>query len=253
MISSIGAFASMPVIGATVLSYSCFRSPITSGHFEMGQAISRARWSPSSQQRALTRHCEDLLWTDPSSLLEENGYFLDVDFNSLGNDPALTWQVWLLEMEAARCAAHYVSQVDTFVLPADDNSPDIFAPIETKGSIQCHCCCCLWVGLIGHTDWSSSQILEEVAPYGPGCCSALMEKKGFCLLLFSYKIVNNLLGAYWIYILKLLCPPQHLVQHQDKTQAAYRFDLRGVTYDGMCSTNNGVWLFKTWDTVLVVK
>lgn len=82
-------------------------------------------------------------------------------------------------MEAAHCAAHYVSQGDTFVLAADDNSPDIFAPIDTKGSIQCHCCCCLWVGLIGHTDCSSSQILEEVTPYGLGCCSALVERKAF--------------------------------------------------------------------------
>ena len=44
----------------------------------------------SAQRDLLSRKCEDLLWTDPSTLLEDDRYLLDVDFRTLGAAPAAT-------------------------------------------------------------------------------------------------------------------------------------------------------------------
>jgi hypothetical protein len=41
------------------------------------------------QQHKIMSECEDLLWTDPSILLPEDRSLLCVDFESLGNSPAI--------------------------------------------------------------------------------------------------------------------------------------------------------------------
>ena len=58
-----------------------------------------------TQQNSLARRCEDLLWTYPSSLLDEDKYLLDIDFEDLGDGAADSRQMWISEMEAALAAA----------------------------------------------------------------------------------------------------------------------------------------------------
>jgi hypothetical protein len=80
-------------------SSDCSRSPTDSG------LSSRLRWSDNkSQQAALARLCEDLLGTDPSSLMEEDRYLPDINFEALGDGPSATQQVWISEMQAAHAA-----------------------------------------------------------------------------------------------------------------------------------------------------
>lgn len=59
----------------------------------------------AAQQRSLANKCEALLWTDPSTLLSEDRYLLEVDFEELGEASASSRQMWLAEMDAARCVA----------------------------------------------------------------------------------------------------------------------------------------------------
>jgi hypothetical protein len=86
-----------------------------------------------AQQESLARRCEDLLWTDPSSLLEEDRYLLEIDFDELGNGPSANRQVWISEMEAAAAAAKYEMSAD-----AEDVShcPNNEVPVDTEGSIR---------------------------------------------------------------------------------------------------------------------
>jgi hypothetical protein len=58
-----------------------------------------------AQQGFLSCRCEALLWTDPSTLLLEDRYLLDLDFGALAYGPASERQTWLSELDAARCAA----------------------------------------------------------------------------------------------------------------------------------------------------
>ena len=62
----------------------------------------------SSQRDRLACKCEELvLWTDPTTLLDEDRYLLNIHFEALGDAPPLsTRQAWLSEMEAARCVTH---------------------------------------------------------------------------------------------------------------------------------------------------
>jgi hypothetical protein len=60
-----------------------------------------------AQQHSLADKCEALLWTDPSTLLSEDRYLLDVNFEELDESSASSRQMWLAEMDAARCAARY--------------------------------------------------------------------------------------------------------------------------------------------------
>jgi hypothetical protein len=86
-----------------------------------------------TQQEALARRCEDLLWTDPLSLLEEDRYLLDIDFTELGNGPSATRQVWISEMEAAAAAARYDAAADGEAAPHYSNNEVL---IDTEGSIR---------------------------------------------------------------------------------------------------------------------
>jgi hypothetical protein len=76
------------------------------------------------------RQCEALLWTDPSVLLPEDRQLLDVDFESLGDGPAVDRQLWISEMESAVAAARLSDGTDA------DFSTYTPAPLDTEGSIR---------------------------------------------------------------------------------------------------------------------
>jgi hypothetical protein len=121
----------------------------------------------SAQRDLLSRRCEDLLWTDPSALLEEDRYLLDVDFRTLGEAPAATRQAWLAEMEAARCAVNTYSHDMSAVYTPPGSLP---APVDTEGSIRFrrrrrrqsgvikHCVC-----LISRLDEDTTLMAQAVA------------------------------------------------------------------------------------------
>ena len=81
------------------------------------------------QQLRIMRDCENLLWTDPTSLLPEDRELLDIDFVELGEGPAIARQTWLSEMQAALEAAR---NVEDSVQPP----PQLAAPVDTEGSIR---------------------------------------------------------------------------------------------------------------------
>jgi hypothetical protein len=112
----------------------------------------------ATQQGFLSRRCEALLSTDPSTLLSEDRYLLEIDFDSLADGPASEQQTWLSEMDAARCVARFadVGYTDAIL---DNPDTHISAPVDTEGSV------------VEHSDCSISQILEEVEPLS---CNPLM-------------------------------------------------------------------------------
>ena len=75
-----------------------------------------------AQQLALMSRCEELLWTDPDSLLREDRVLLDADFQSLGSGSAYDRQLWAAEMVSSLAAA--------------DRSTSEPPPIDTEGSIR---------------------------------------------------------------------------------------------------------------------
>jgi hypothetical protein len=85
----------------------------------------------SAQRDRLARKCEELLWTDPTTLLDEDRYLLNIDFEALGDAPSSTRQAWLSEMEAARCVSHQNDSIEDD--PWTDMRP---APVDTEGSIR---------------------------------------------------------------------------------------------------------------------
>jgi hypothetical protein len=84
------------------------------------------------QQHKIMRDFEDLLRTDPSILLPEDRSLLCVDFESLGNSPAIMRQLWISEMEATTAAARLESAQQEDVIWENDQ-PEV--PIDTEGSI----------------------------------------------------------------------------------------------------------------------
>lgn len=60
---------------------------ITCRQWTFGNSTTVHLWGPDG------RKSEDLLWTDTSTLLEDNRCLLDIDFTSLGDAPAATCQV----------------------------------------------------------------------------------------------------------------------------------------------------------------
>jgi hypothetical protein len=139
-----------------------------------------------AQQDRLARRCEELLWTDPSTLLDEDKYLLDIDFEKLGDGPSAARQAWISEMEAARAAACYASR-EELEGDLDDLYCSILVQVDTEGSIRF----CRRrrrrrrSGIIGHSVCSISRIGRGTTPYGSGCCSELAEKKGCCPVLFT--------------------------------------------------------------------
>jgi hypothetical protein len=86
-----------------------------------------------TQQLEIMQHCEDVLWTDPSVLLPEDRGLLEVDFEALGDGPAIARQIWLSEMKAAMSAA----RIDAGPTRVTGASVDYLSvPVDTEGSIR---------------------------------------------------------------------------------------------------------------------
>ena len=79
------------------------------------------------------RKCEDMLLTDPNSLLPEDLNLLDVDFESLGKAPAIHRQLWLSQMSAASNVANIACGEPTnFNFTHNYIGPTV----DTEGSIR---------------------------------------------------------------------------------------------------------------------
>ena len=120
-----------------------------------------------TQTQALARRCEDLLWTDPSTLLDEDKYLLDeVDFDDLGNGASASRQMWISEIEAASAAVR-----NACVEGSDAFAGDTFAappvPVDTEGSIRFRRRRRRRSGVIEYTGYSISRSMEEVDPLWP--------------------------------------------------------------------------------------
>jgi hypothetical protein len=119
-----------------------------------------------TQTKSLARRCEDLLWTDPSTLLNEDKYLLEVDFDDLGNGASTSRQMWISEMEAASVAARSAG-----VEGSDAFAGDTFAappvPVDTEGSIRFRRRRRRRSGVIEYTGYSISRSMEEVDPLWP--------------------------------------------------------------------------------------
>jgi hypothetical protein len=132
------------------------------------------------------RRCEELLWTDPSTLLDEDKYLLEIDFESLGDGPATARQAWISEMEAARAAACFESCED-IQDGIDDQYHSLPTQVDTEGSIRFRRRRRRRSGVIKHAVCLISQIWKRyMLLMAPCCCSALAEKKGrSCPVLFT--------------------------------------------------------------------
>jgi hypothetical protein len=85
----------------------------------------------ADQQLAIMQQCEDMMWTDPDSLLPEDSFLLDIDFEELGEAPAVERQIWLSEMRSAANAAS-LAQGDPLPFPPSSEGPTV----DTEGSIR---------------------------------------------------------------------------------------------------------------------
>ena len=82
------------------------------------------------QQLKIMRQCEALLWTDPSILQPADRQLLDLDFEALGDGPAVDRQLWISEMESAVAAARIADGTDADCVSYPP------APLDTEGSIK---------------------------------------------------------------------------------------------------------------------
>ena len=75
-----------------------------------------------TQTKSLARRCEDLLWTDTSTLLDEDKYLLDLDFDDLGDGTAASllakcgYRRWKL-LPPMREMPAYLVQIHLLVTP----------------------------------------------------------------------------------------------------------------------------------------
>jgi hypothetical protein len=136
-----------------------------------------------SQQDALARRCEELLWVDPCTLLEEDRYLLEINFDELGDGSSACRQAWISEMEAARAAASYAASAETDDI-SPESSPWMPVPVDTEGSIRFRRRRRRRSGIIEHTVVQLPRSWKRILPLmAPCCCSATVEKKGYCPLL----------------------------------------------------------------------
>jgi hypothetical protein len=147
----------------------------------------------TAQQRSLANKCEALLWTDPSTLLTEDRYLLDVDFDELGDGPASSRQMWLAEMDAARCAARYADGDYTDVILEE---PRLDTPVDTEGSIRFRRRRRRQCGSIDPLVGSSSRIWMRLNPLWPRLLLCVRGKERPLSVTLLCRIVNDLLG--WI-------------------------------------------------------
>jgi hypothetical protein len=132
---------------------------ISRRQWTFGNSTTVHLWGPDG------RKSEDLLWTDTSTLLEDNRCLLDIDFTSLGDAPAATCQVWLSEVEAVRFAAREDDGDDS----TEGSLSDMHIPalVDTEDCIHLRRRRRWQSGIIEHSACSIS-LMEEVTPYGPG-------------------------------------------------------------------------------------
>jgi hypothetical protein len=79
------------------------------------------------------RECEDLLWTYPSILLPEDRHLLSINFEELGNSPAIMRQLWTSEMEAATNTSRFNDARCKQIIWEDSQ---LDTPVDTEGSIR---------------------------------------------------------------------------------------------------------------------
>ena len=151
------------------------------------------------QHELLMRRCEELLWTDPSQLLEEDQALLDIDFTALGSSSAIDRQLWVSEMEAATAAAQYEklemrrNRISTRMARQDP-------VIDTEGSIRFRRRRRRFSGCIGFTVSSISQLDKRSFLLRPRlllCVVHGKERRGLAYVVLL-KCSANLLGGYWI-------------------------------------------------------
>jgi hypothetical protein len=147
------------------------------------------------QQRSLADKGEALLWTDPSTLLSEDRYLLDVNFEELGKGSASSRQMWLAEMDAARCAARYA---DGDYTDAILEGTYLEAPVDTEGSIRFrrHRCRGQQCETIEPNVGSNSQDRKRLDPLWPRLMLCVRGKERQLSVALLCKVVNDLLG--WI-------------------------------------------------------
>eukprot|EP00956_Cyclotella_meneghiniana_P007750 scaffold10339_cov41-Cyclotella_meneghiniana.AAC.6 len=119
-----------------------------------------------------------------AALSAADRYLLELDFDDLGDGSSASRQMWISEMEAAAAAARTagLDGADDFVDVPVCAAP---APLDTEGSIRFRRRRRRRSGCIEYIGYSISRLLfwKRFTPYGPGCCSADVEKKGPCPLL----------------------------------------------------------------------
>jgi hypothetical protein len=176
----------------------------------------------AAQQRSLARKCEALLWTDPSTLLSEDRYLLDVNFEELGEGSASSRQMWLAEMDAARCAARYA---DGDYTDAILEEPRLATPIDTEGSIRFRRRRRRQRGLIDPTVGSSSQNWKRFEPLWPRLLLCVRGKERLLSVALLSKVVNNLLG--WILDIHYRSIPVIDTTSEKFLRRPLEFSLRG--------------------------
>jgi hypothetical protein len=120
----------MPLIGAMALFFSFCKSPHRQWTYRNQTIHYKARNGLTERQQIkIMQQCEALLWTDPSILLPSDRRLLELDFEALGNGPAVDRQLWISEMESAVAAARLSDGTDNDITT---NPP---APLDTEGSI----------------------------------------------------------------------------------------------------------------------
>ena len=72
-----------------------------------------------------------MMWTDPDSLLPADSDLLNIDFEQLGDAPAIYRQIWLSEMRSA-CNAACFANGELPAFPHVSSGPQV----DTEGSIR---------------------------------------------------------------------------------------------------------------------
>ena len=129
-----------------------------------------------TQHNRLMQRCEELLWTDPSQLLENDQALLDMDFHTLGSGPAIERQLWVSEMEAATAAAQYekLEQRRRHIASYTTRDPPV---VDTEGSIRFRRRRRRFSWYIGFWLAQFPSWKRVYFSYGPGCCSVLLHGK----------------------------------------------------------------------------
>ena len=124
------------------------------------------------QHLQLMRRCEELLWTDPTTLLEDDRVLLEMDFEGLGLGEAEDRHLWVSEMEAALAAAQTRRrECNRIRLARRLGATQQEQPVDTEGSIRYRRRRRRLSRYIGF--WLVQLPYWKIAPVsnGSGCCS----------------------------------------------------------------------------------